>query len=56
MKKTAQQVQDDLFRKMPVERKIRIASSFWHFAKTMAGVDKIYHNMDGIREYIKKSR
>lgn len=55
MKKTAQQIQDDIFRKMSVERKIRMASSFWNFAKIVAG-DRIYHNIDGIREYIKKSR
>jgi len=55
MKKTAQQIQDDIFRKMSVERKIRMSSSFWNFAKTMAG-DRIYHNIDGIREYIKKNR
>ena len=65
MKKTAQQIQDEIFRKMSVERKIRMASSFWNFAKTMAG-DRIYYNInrgtvflrkiDGFREYIKKSR
>ncbi|MEK7616428.1 MAG: hypothetical protein AAB414_00030 [Patescibacteria group bacterium] len=56
MKKTAQQIQDDIFRKMSAERKIKLASSFWHFAKQMAGVDRIYHNLDGIRNYIKKGR
>ena len=56
MKKTAQRIQDDIFRKMSAERKIKLASSFWHFAKEMAGVDRIYHNLDGIRDYIKKSR
>lgn len=56
MKKTAQQIQDDIFRKMSVERKIRMASSFWNFAKTIAGVERIYHNLDGFRDYIKKSR
>lgn len=57
MKKTAQQIQDDIFRKMSAERKIKLASSFWHFAKEMAGIDRIYHkiNIDGIRDYIKKS-
>lgn len=55
MKKTAQQIQDDIFRKMSTEKKIRLASSFWHFARTVAG-DRIYHNIDGIREYIKKNR
>lgn len=55
MKKTAQQIQDGIFKKMSVERKIRMASSFWSFAKEVAG-GRIYHNIDGIREYIKKSR
>lgn len=55
MKRTTQQIQDDIFRKMPVEKKIRLASSFWHFAKHISGTDKIYHNIDGIREYIKKN-
>lgn len=57
MKKTAQQIQDQIFRKMSAERKIKLASSFWHFAKEMAGIDRIYHNIniDGIRDYIKKS-
>lgn len=56
MKRTAQQIQDDIFRKMSVEKKIRLASSFWHCAKHMSGTDRIYHNIDGIREYIKKNR
>ena len=56
MKKTAQEIQDDIFRKMSAERKIRLASSFWNFAKTISGIDRIYHNIDGFREYIKKSR
>ena len=56
MKKTAQQIQDEIFKKMSAEKKIKMASSFWNFAKTIAGVDRIYHNIDGIREYIKKNR
>lgn len=55
MKKTAQQIQDDIFRQMPAQKKIRLASSFWHFAKVMAS-ERIYHNIDGIRKYIKKNR
>lgn len=56
MKKTAQQIQDGIFRRMSAEKKIKMISSFWHFAKTIAGVDRIYHNIDGLREYIKKNR
>lgn len=55
MKKTAQQVQDSIFRRMSAEKKIKLISSFWHFAKTVSGTSKIYHNIDGIREHIKKS-
>lgn len=55
MKKTAQQIQDEIFRKMSVEKKIRLASSFWSFAKTMAG-DRIYHKVNGIRKNTQKNR
>lgn len=55
MKKTAQQIQDDIFLKMSVEKKIRLASSFWNFAKIMAG-DRIYHKVHGIRKNTQKSR
>src|SRR3989344_6117683 len=53
MKKTPQQIQDQIFKKMSAERKIRLTSSFWHFAKEMSG-KRIYHNMDGIRKHIKE--
>lgn len=56
MKRTAQQVQDNIFRRMSAERKIKLVSSFWHSAKKISGTSKIYHNIDGIREYIKKNR
>ncbi len=55
MKKTVQQIQDEIFRKMPAEKKIKLASSFWHFAKEVAGNSRIYYNTDGIRNYIKKN-
>lgn len=54
MKKTAQQIQDEIFKKMSAERKIRMASSFWNFAKEVAR-DRIYHNIDGLRKYIKEN-
>lgn len=56
MKKTAQQIQDEMFKKMSAEKKIRMVSSFWHFAKEVAGTKRIYHNLDGFRNYTKKSR
>lgn len=56
MKKTARQIQDGIFKRMSAEKKIKMASSFWNFAKTIAGVDRIYYNIDGTAEYIKKNR
>lgn len=56
MNNKAQEIQDQIFRKMSAEKKIKLASSFWHFAKQVAGTDRIYSNLDGIRNYIKKSR
>lgn len=55
MKKTAQEIQDEIFKKMLVEQKIKLASSFWSFAKQMAG-DRIYHKMNGISKSLKKNR
>jgi hypothetical protein len=56
MKIVAQKLQDNIFRKMSAEKKIKIASSFWHSAKLISGIDRIYYNLDGIRNYIKKNR
>lgn len=39
-KKTAQEIQDDIFRKMSVERKLEVSAQLWQLAKTLAG-DKI---------------
>ena len=46
MKKTAQQIQDDIFRRMSVNRRIKFGSSMWKFAKELAG-DKIDFRMNG---------
>lgn len=54
MKKTAQQIQDQIFKKMSAEKKLKLISSFWNFAKEMAG-ERIYHNIDGIRKHIKEN-
>lgn len=48
MKKTAQQIQDDIFRRMSAEKKIRTTSSFWNFAKIKFGVNAIYANKEDI--------
>jgi nuclear transport factor 2 (NTF2) superfamily protein len=54
LSKNAQQIQDQIFRKMSAERKIRLASSFWSFTKEIAR-DRIYHNIDGIRKHFKEN-
>lgn len=35
MKKTAQQIQDEIFKKMSANQKIRLGSSFWKLAKSI---------------------
>jgi len=40
IKKTAQERQDEIFRKMSTERKLEIGAQLWQLAKTLAG-DKI---------------
>lgn len=39
-KKTAQEIQDDIFRKMTPERKLEIGAELWQLAKSLAG-DKL---------------
>jgi len=46
MKKTAQEIQDSIFRKMSVDRKIKLGSGFWRLAKTLDG-DKIDFRING---------
>lgn len=33
--KAAQDIQDEIFRKMPIEKKIKLASNFFHFAREL---------------------
>ena len=40
LKKSAQEMQDDIFRKMTADKKIEIGSQLWQLAKNLAG-DKI---------------
>lgn len=35
--KTAQEIQDDIFRKMSANRKLEIGAALWKFAKQLAG-------------------
>ena len=40
--KTAQEIQDEIFRKMPVDKKIALASEFWQFVKDFRGTSAMY--------------
>ena len=44
MKKTAQEIQDSIFREMSANQKIKRGSLYWHIAKTIFGVDRMYSN------------
>ena len=44
MKKTAQQIQDQIFRKMSVNQKVKLGSCYWQISKIIFGVDRIYSN------------
>lgn len=39
-RKTAQDIQDDIFRKMSADRKVEVGSQLWRLAKDLVG-DKI---------------
>jgi len=41
-KKTAQEMQDDIFRKMSPSEKIKMMSDFYRFAKTLQQLGKSY--------------
>ncbi len=44
-KKTAQERQDEIFRKMSADRKIELGSQLWKLAKTLVG-DKINYGRE----------
>ena len=52
-KKTAQDIQDDIFRKMPVAKKIRLASSFYRFGQELHKLGRQRH---GTGRIAKKNR
>lgn len=54
MKKTAQQVQDSIFRKMSVNRKIKLGSNMWRLAKALNG-DKIDFRINGSATFTGKN-
>lgn len=39
---TAQEIQDEIFRKMSVDQKVELASQFWEFVKDFRGTDVMY--------------
>ena len=40
--KTGQEIQNEIFRKMPVDQKIELASEFWQFVKDFRGTKVMY--------------
>ena len=40
--KAAQDIQDEIFRNMSIERKLDLASQFWQFVKEFRGTDALY--------------
>jgi len=46
MKKTAQQIQDEIFRKMSANRKVKLGSDMWRLAKALNG-EKIDFRVNG---------
>ncbi len=41
-KKSAQEIQDSIFRKMSADKKLELSSQLWQLAKELSG-DKIYY-------------
>lgn len=51
VKKTAQQIQDEIFRKMSADQKIKLGSELWRFAKEVSG-GRIFYSYDEIPKSI----
>ncbi len=45
-KKTAQEIQDEIFQKMSPDKKVLVGSQLWRLAKTLAG-EKIKYGTNG---------
>lgn len=52
---TAQEIQDEIFRKMPADRKVLLGSQFWRLAKELAG-DKLNYGTDRPQTTFSRSR
>ena len=55
IKKSAQGRQDDIFRKMPADKKLKVAASLWLLAKELAG-EKINYGTNRSQTSSRKSR
>lgn len=51
--RSAQDIQDRIFRKMSAEKSIRLASNFFHFAQVL---HRLGNHYDGTRGVVKKNR
>lgn len=55
LKKSAQEIQDKIFRKMSADRKMELSSQLWRLAKELAG-DKINYGTNRPQALIDKNR
>lgn len=54
-KKSAQEIQDDIFRKMSADKKLKVAAGLWLLAKDLAG-EKINYGTNRPTTSVGKSR
>ena len=54
-KKSAQEIQDEIFRKMSADRKLEISSQLWQLAEELAG-NKVRHGTNRPKTPVDKSR
>ena len=54
MKKTAQQIQDEIFKKMSANQKVKLGSDFWRLAKSLDS-EKIDFRINGSTKLTSKS-
>lgn len=54
-KKTAQEIQDEIFRKMPADKKVELGSGLWLLAKELAR-EKICYGINRPKTAVGKSR
>ncbi len=54
-KKTAQEIQDEIFKKMPADRKLELGSQLWLLAKELAK-EKVCYGVNRPKTIVGKSR